>query len=200
MTFLPSPLLNPAVYSTFADTLGLSVAPVVGDTTESILGGFLGAAEGSDLIVAHSNAGRFGPAVANAVGAQLVVVDGMLPAMPRNEALRARLRELADDNGVLPAWTSWWPRADLVSFQPYWDVIATNEPNVRLDMLLTDPPAPTVEAGYVSLGNTYDDIVARVPEWPHRRLDGHHLQFLADPEGVAKAVRDVANELNLVPA
>lgn len=79
---LPSPLTTPSVaLATSLRSPGHEavVAEAGGSSVHAVFGGFVDAADGADVVVPHSNAGRFGPGVAEAVRATLVCVDSLLP-------------------------------------------------------------------------------------------------------------------------
>ena len=72
---LPSPLATSAVAGPLAVALRergheAVVADNGGTDPEQVLARFVAAARGAAVVVPHSNAGRFGPAVADAVGAR----------------------------------------------------------------------------------------------------------------------------------
>ena len=127
--------------------------------TWRVLAGFVAAANGADLVIPHSNAGRFGPAVADEGGARLVCLDSLLPGRRSDsdwiEFLRSR--ELRD--GLLAPWSTWWPREDIhAAGGEHWDWLTTDEPRVPLRLLLDEPPAPAGwpmhRSGYIPVGDT----------------------------------------------
>jgi len=80
--------------------------------------------EGDLLLVAHSNAGLYVPAMTVRRPVRGVVfVDAVLPpargSMPvAPERLRELLRESIDTDGRLPPWTAWWPEEDVARLFP----------------------------------------------------------------------------------
>lgn len=203
---LPSPLLGRSTYQGLADALGGSVAelPDIIASPADVLRSFLEQAEGAELVVPHSNAGRFTPEVVARTGSRAVYVDAALPDEPDPE-LVARLEELVKDDGRLPGWTSWWPEeeVDEVVGSDLWREVIVRE-QVRLPLsFFTDPvPAPDdwieAQSGYLAFGRTYRAEVDRVSAagWPVRRADGGHLQHLHDPEQVAADILALARRLD----
>ena len=117
---LPSPLLPARAYAPLAHALGrrgwgavVAAVPEAPDGPDLVLAAYRDAVTShrADLVVAHSNAGRY--AVAAAGGAPVVYVDAALPpehgdATLAPEGLLDHLAGLADDDGLLPPWTRWW--------------------------------------------------------------------------------------------
>ncbi|SDR04387.1 hypothetical protein [Thermostaphylospora chromogena] len=95
-----------------------------------------GAPDGPLIVVAHSNAGLFVPLIVAELGgraAGCAFVDASIPP-PSGDVPAAEeeflpfLRDLADERGVLPRWTDWWPPEDTAALFP--------------DPLLRHAPAP----------------------------------------------------------
>ena len=124
---LPSPLLGPASWQPVADRLrdagdDVAVATAGAATRPAdVLAAYVAAARDLEapVVVAHSNAGLFAPAVADAaaapvtgyVDAALAASTGPTPLAP--PAFLAFLAGLADDDGLLPPWSQWWGDVDL---------------------------------------------------------------------------------------
>ena len=155
-----------------------------------------------DVVLAHSNAGRFAAAVAP-VGAVVVYVDAALPpdtgeATLAPEALLEALGAMTGDDGVMPPWTRWWDEADIAPVVPDAAVlqrIREDEPRVPLSYVRSRLGAPSGWAGlpsaYLAFGGTYGEEVdrARAWGWPVEVVAGAlHLHQLVDPEGVADTV------------
>ncbi|MFT3873031.1 MAG: hypothetical protein QM714_10355 [Nocardioides sp.] len=174
------------------------VATRGGTDVEQVLAEFVAAAQGADVVVPHSNAGRFAPAVAEQVGARLVCLDSLLPGEEPDPGWTDVLRskELAD--GLLAPWSTWWPREDVDAVVgEHWALLTTDEPRVPLRLLLEQPPAPedwlTRRSGYIAFGDTYAEqaALAEANGWEVRRLDGGHLHLLTAPDDVADVLLDV---------
>ena len=203
---LPSPLLGRSTYQGLADALGGSVAelPERIEGPADVLRSFTEQAEDAELVVPHSNAGRFTPEVVARTGSQAVYVDAALPDEPDPE-LVARLRKLVQDDGLLPGWTSWWPdeEVDEVVGSALWLEVIVRE-QVRVPLSFFTDPVPTpddwiqAQSGYLAFGRTYGAEVDRVSAagWPVRRADGGHLHHLHDPERVAADVLALARLLD----
>ena len=162
------------------------------------------AADDPVVLVPHSNAGLYVPAVVDALGEQVrgvVFVDAALPGAGHHTTPDF-LRKLAIVDGLLPPWTSWWAEADVDSLFP--DVHTRTEveaeqprmPQAYYDHL---PPAPqgwtTPSAGYIWFDRPYDKGAAdaTLRGWPTAHLAGNHLYMLTDPHTVAAAVMDMAS-------
>ena len=212
---LPSPLTPALVHAPLAAALrrrgwgvvvpGQASAPV--DALE-VLARFASAAGrvAPDVVIAHSNAGRFAAFVAP-VGAAVVYVDAALPptageAALAPETLLDHLAGMADDDGLLPPWSRWWPDEDVVAVLPDPVALArlrTAEDRVPLSYLRSRLGAPAGwrerPSAYLAFGSTYEDEVAtaRSLGWPVEVLEGAgHLHQLVEPEAVADAVTALA--------
>jgi hypothetical protein len=211
---LPSPLLPARAYAPLVDALGrrgwgVAVAEPPGAPAgpEPVAASFREAvrAHAADLVVAHSNAGRY--AVAAAGEAAVVHVDAALPpehgdATLAPEGLLEHLAAMADDDGLLPPWTRWWPEDDIRAVVPDADMLAgirADEQRMPLAYFRSRLGAPEGWQGhpqaYLALGSTYaeETALARRLGWPTTVLDGAlHLHHLVDPDAVAAAVLDLA--------
>ncbi|MCC5578903.1 alpha/beta hydrolase [Microtetraspora sp. AC03309] len=158
--------------------------------------------DGPLVIVAHSNAGRFVPLIAEALRGRIsacLFVDAALP--PRRGPVpgeppepAAFLRDLADDAGILPRWTDWWPDevvADLFPDEATRRVVVAEQPRLPLDYYLLDIPVPSrwdhVRGAYLWFDSPYAETAKEASErgWPVERIPGGHLHQLTDPESVA---------------
>lgn len=209
LALLPSPLLGSAVWQPVARVLAgygwhtviCEAAPQV-RTGRDALDAFVATlpTEQDLVVVPHSNAGVYVPGLVmqrRVVGA--VFVDAVLPpgrghvplAPP---ALLDLLREKADDDGLLPVWTSWWDEADVMDLFPDAQTRARVEieqqqlPLSYFESTLTIPQGwDDIPGAYLAFGDTYaserDQAVQR--RWPVSTLSGGHLQIMIDPEKVA---------------
>lgn len=214
---LPSPLLPAGAYAPLVDALGrrgwgavVAAVPQAPRGPEPVLAAFREASttHGADLVVAHSNAGRY--AVAAAGGVPVVYVDAALPpergeAPLAPEGLLEHLAALADRDGSLPPWTRWWDDADLTAVVPDAAVLAgirADEPRMPLAYFRSRLGAPdgwvAQPQAYLALGHTYaeETALARRLGWPTFVLEGAlHLHHLVDPDAVATAVLDLSGAL-----
>jgi hypothetical protein len=219
VVILPSPLLGPATYLPLAESLGerglaALVAPLPAGllTPAGVLAAFRAFAEqhGVTVVVAHSNAGYYAPAVAAGRGLPVVFVDAALPSPGVAETLLApaQFREFIDTlplrNGLLPSWPTWWDRADLVALFPdeAWLDLATREaPRLPPEYFTTPLPVPpgweARPAAYLGFGDTYAEELALAEQagWVVRREIGHHLAHLAEPDRVADLLVDLCERL-----
>lgn len=222
LALLPSPLLGPSVWRPVARALTERGIPVLAPgahtngspprTTSDVLQAIAtGLPSDRDLVlVPHSNAGCYVPALC---GQRRVVaavfVDAVLP--PRQGRLPVALPELldllhplVDDTGLLPPWTQWWDEADLAGLFPSDDVrrlIEQEQP--RLPMSYLSESLPVVAGwddrpcAYLAFGDTYaaERREAAARGWPVVSLPGRHLHMLTDPEGVARQILELTQDM-----
>lgn len=214
LALLPSPLLGPVVWQPVAasltaqgwqvvtGTVGRTGAP---RTPQDVLDAFLAALPDDQelVLVPHSNAGLYVPAVAarrRVVGC--VFVDALVP--PRHgrvpiappEVLDA-LRAKADVDGVLPPWTGWWAEDEVAALFPDEGVRRQVEREQQRLPLSYFEGSLAVPAGwaerpgaYLAFGDTYarDRAEASRRAWPVVTLPGRHLHMLVEPEQVAAQI------------
>jgi hypothetical protein len=216
---LPSPFLPALAYAPLVDALGrrgwgvvVATTATVPDGPDPVLTAYADRVERErpDIVLAHSNAGRY--AVAAAAGVPVVLIDAALPpesgdATLAPEALLDLLSGLADSQGLLPPWTRWWPDEDLAAVVPDPHVLAdirAVEPRLPLAYVAGRLGAPSrwqeAPQAFLALGGTYADELALATRlgWPTAVLDGAlHLHHLVDPDAVAAAVVDLAARLGV---
>jgi hypothetical protein len=209
LVLLASPLLGPAVWGPVATELRtrgreVTVAPspgVVSAPTEVIDRWVSAIPDEPVVLVPHSNAGLYVAALADAGEvAAVVFVDALLPGdgpstRAAEPAFRDFLARLADDRGVLPPWTRWWPDvAPLFPDAATRAAVEAEQPRLPLAYFDAEVPTPprwrSLPAAYLGFGNTYADEQARATElgWPLETLPGQHLHLLVDPAAVATAI------------
>ena len=215
---LPSPLLGPATYEPLAaslESLGCSVTvadlPVVPTTPQTVLAGFESVlAAGCDVVLAHSNAGYYLPAL---VERRPVAVVAMDAALPTQDACETRLapaqfaeliHSLPLTGGRLPPWPDWWEHSEVRPLFPdegWFERVRREAPRLLPAYFTGRLPVPRAWASgpraYVAFGDTYADEVAfaETSGWLVHRFDGHHLAHLAAPDEVAQLVRKVCDDL-----
>jgi hypothetical protein len=223
ITVLPSPLLPGEAYADLLAGLRRAGAPATvleaglhpGGGPGELVDRWSAAAPGA-VLLAHSNAGYLAPLVRERLSAgegerqrtRIVFMDAALPAgagdfRPAPTAFRAHLATLADDRGLLPPWTRWWARGDLADVIPEGrfdalDAACPRLPLAYFDTLLRAPDGwDGTPHAYLAFGDTYAEELrfARTRRWPVTRLEGGHLAWLADPDGVAAAVLDLTSRL-----
>ncbi|MGJ9412406.1 hypothetical protein ACHAAC_06815 [Aeromicrobium sp. CF4.19] len=213
-----SPLLGPLVWEPAASVLrarghdvrvastrGRDVLTSPDDALEDLL---VDVPKDRDVtLVAHSNAGLLAPLVAERRRVTgLVLVDAGLPEGGRCPMAPAALLEtvapLADEAGMLPGWTQWWPDDDVAPLFPpgpiRWEVEAV-QPRVTLGYLRSTIDVPldwtdTLPGAYLAFGDTYAAELERAEAlgWPTTRLDGGHLHQLIEPDTVASQISTLA--------
>lgn len=161
------------------------------------------AADDPVILVPHSNAGLFVPAVVEALADQVrgvVFIDAALPGAGHHSTPEF-LGKLPTVDGLLPPWTEWWDEADVAGLFPNADVRATVEAEQpRMPLAYYDhlPPAPdgwTVRpCGYIWFSTPYDKGAEQAAGygWPTAHVPGGHLHMLIDPDTVAAAVLTMA--------
>jgi hypothetical protein len=164
------------------------------------------------LLVGHSNAGLFLPAIALSLEPRdvaLVFADASIPPLDGLDVGLApagfvdELRAMAVD-GVLPRWGDWWPEAVAAGLYPddaTRRLVGAEEPRLPVSFYeeKVDVPAGWGRrpCGYLRLSDGYESeaVTATGLGWPVRRLAGEHLHMLVDPAGVAGAIVDLAGTL-----
>lgn len=164
------------------------------------------------LVVGHSNAGLFLPAIALSLAPRavaLVFADASIPPVDAPDvdvapaAFMDELRAMAID-GVLPRWGDWWPEAVTAGLYPNAStrrLVGAEEPELPVTFYEEKVDVPGGWArrpcGYLRLSDGYESeaVAATGLGWPVRRLTGGHLHMLVDPAGVAGALDDLASAL-----
>lgn len=209
LVFLPSPLLGPSVWHPVARVLAeqgwhttVCTVPAPVRTCQDVLDAYLMElpVDRDLVLVPHSNAGAYvpelavqRPVVAAAfVDAILPPPTGRIPLAP--PALLDMLRDLADDEGLLPPWTRWWDEADVAALFPDAKSRAGVEreqqrfPLAYFGGALVVPPGWDDRPGaYLAFGDAYaaERAAAAKRGWPVRTLPGGHLHPLHNPDQVA---------------
>lgn len=210
---LPSPLLGPAAWEPVAVELraaGRACAVVVGAGTSpaEVLAAFEAELpHGPLVLVPHSNAGLYVPALADGREVTAVVfVDAALPSRDGGPTpvaptgLVDLLRTLADADGVLPPWSRWWDEASVAALFPDDETrrrVQAEERSLPLTYFTDAVPSPPwnhLRCAYLAFGDTYADEVARARAagWPVEVVDGGHLEMLHCPERVARRIAALA--------
>lgn len=157
------------------------------------------------ILVPHSNAGLYVPAVIQALGDQVrgvVFVDASIPGAGHHTP-RDFLNRLAIVDGLLPPWTSWWDEADVAQAIPDPQVraeVEAEQPRMPLTYYDHLPPAPTgwdtPPCGLIWFGKPYDMGAAHAAmrAWPTLHMPGGHLHMLNNPSAVAEAVLRIAGD------
>jgi pimeloyl-ACP methyl ester carboxylesterase len=160
------------------------------------------AADDPVVLVPHSNAGLYVPAVVEALSEQVrgvVFVDAALPGSGHHSEADF-LSGLASVDGLLPPWTSWWDETEVAALFPDATVrakVEAEQPRMPLAYFDRLPPAPDAWAvlpcGYIWFGAPYDKGTEHAADygWPTVHLPGGHLHMLSDPAAVAAAILEM---------
>ena len=225
VTLLPSPLLPRLSAEAFTSAVaerwwrlhqeevavGIAAFPKPAPDAQAVLDTFrmVVAMERPDLVLTHSNGGRY--AALAAPGIPVVHIDAALPPASGEEvpmapaAMLDHLTTMADDDGLLPPWSRWWPEEDFAQVLPDAAVRADlreHERRMPLSYFRSRLGAPDGWAeqpqAYLAFGDTYAEEAAFAHEhgWPTTVLDGAlHLHHLVAPDAVAAATLDLAARL-----
>lgn len=163
------------------------------------------AADDPVVLVVHSNAGLYVPAVVARLGDNVrgvLFLDAALPGAGHHTSPEF-LRRLATDDGLLPPWTSWWPEPEVARLFPDTQVrseVEAEQPRMPLAYYDQLPPAPadwdTMPCGYVWFGEPYDKAAGEATRrgWPTEHLPGNHLLMLSDPKAIAGATQRITGD------
>jgi len=222
LCFLSSPLLGPSVWRPVTDalegsgwqTLIVSAHEPPPTGSGDVLTSFLRQIPGHESValIPHSNAGLYvAPITESRAVVATVFVDARLPSGESRAALApAPLLEFlaarADDQGLLPPWTQWWPEDDVASLFPSVDVragIEGEQPRVPLAYFRDSVDAPsgwdTIPCAFLAFGAT-DSEETREAErrgWRVRTLNGGHLHMLVDSAEVAAQIETLLTSMRL---
>jgi pimeloyl-ACP methyl ester carboxylesterase len=161
------------------------------------------------VLVPHSNAGLLLPLIAEGLEHPLagtVFADASIPSDCEGTTAVEQefvpfLRGLAGPDGLLPRWTDWWQDEDVAALLPDPAVrqeVVSEQPRLPLDFYLQDIPQPRGWAarpsGYLLFSAGYAALAdqARERGWPVAVTEGEHLHQVVDPDGVARAITDLA--------
>lgn len=221
---LTSPLVGPSVWAPTAEEMtrrghrvaSVDLRPVVTsdgadlDVGVGLVREAVGDGEGV-VLVPHSGAGPLTPslleAIPGATGA--VFVDAGLPpagtgAVPlAPPAFLEHLRSLADGNGMLPPWGSWWGEEAMAEVVPDPGLRARVSAEMQplpLGYFTSSVPVPAewpaLPGAYLAFGHeAYEDDIERARGfgWRVRVLpDAQHLQLTVAPRTVAEAIPSLA--------
>jgi pimeloyl-ACP methyl ester carboxylesterase len=181
---------------------------------EAVVAGMGTADQGQGLVlVAHSNAGLFIPVIAAALPGQVrgcIFVDAALPppsgaAVVAPPELLGLLRDKAS-GGLLPPWTDWWDEdevAPLFPDQATRQAVTEEQPRLPLSYYEASVPVPAgwdaQPCAYLLFGPPYDELAseARGRGWIVEHLPGAHLHQLVDPDGVARSLLAIAEQMGV---
>jgi hypothetical protein len=160
------------------------------------------------VLVGHSNAGLFLPAIRADLGHRVVgsiFVDAALPT--RNGSTQVASPELLDFlrpiavDGRLPRWTEWWDEADLAPLFPNEatrKIVVDEQPRLPLAYYEQDVPVPggwdDHPCSYLLFSPAYEELAAQAHDrgWHVAHLPGEHLHQIVDPAGTARHLVELA--------
>ena len=164
------------------------------------------------VLVPHSNAGLYVPQlVTGRPLAAVVFVDAGLPGSSgavdlAPSTLLGHLTALADADGRLPVWSSWWSPEEVSALfaSPVQQAeVEREQPRLPLAYFRDRMPVPPgwdvgLAAAYLAFGDTYaaERSAAERRGWPTRTLPGRHLHMLVHPDQVTAALLDLVQQLS----
>lgn len=186
------------------------VVPCILDTVGEFLAGL--SHHEPVMLVAHSNAGLFLPALADQAPQRVagcVFVDAALPAhtgegVPTVPPQLVRLLQDRAVDGLLPVWTDWFDDDITATLFPDAETrraVAAEQPRLPLSYCHEHVPVPygwdRRPCGYLQFSEVYDAQAhqARQRNWLVRRLPGQHLHQLVEPTAVTDQLLDMVSEL-----
>jgi pimeloyl-ACP methyl ester carboxylesterase len=164
------------------------------------------------VVVGHSGAGAFLPAIGHRVKNRLravVFVDAVVPPIAGEHRTSEPFSRFLDDktvDGRLLPWLDWWPTAvvdTLARSSEQLEELRSDMP--RLNRSFYDSPIPMPEdwssgpCAYLQLSPAYAEEFRMANElgWPTSVLDGSHLSIFTDPSDVLAAVEDLVNRVDV---
>ena len=215
---LPSPLLGFATYEPLVTELtglagwraGMAALPADPSDPRDVLAAFARATERADVVVAHSNAGYYLPALSARTDAPIIAMDAALPRGQERETPLAPtqfadfLAGLPQPGGRLPPWPEWWPAAQVEPLFPtpdWFERVLAEAPRLRPSYFEGRLPVPVGWAAgrraFLAFGDTYaaELAFATAAGWQVARLDGGHLEHVAHPSRVAHSLAHLASRL-----
>lgn len=178
---------HPPRWKTFVDTAVASANELPGDI----------------VIVGHSGAGAYLPAIADQLGpreATLLFADAVIPPVSGAHRTPERVKGLLDAqtvDGCLRPWLEWWSEDVVLSMLPDADDRASllaDMPTLPRSFFDESVPVPdgwtSRRCAYLRLSEAYDTELARARRegWPHIELDADHLAIRTRPAQVAEVI------------
>lgn len=224
------PLLSPVVFSCLAPLLArgghevavpdLRQAAATGPVSawwQRAVDAATAAMPQAQAVLAHSGAGAVVPPLLHRLprAAAVVLIDAVLPPADGAHATSAQVRAMVADlavDGVLPAWTSWWPPGEMEAQVPDEGAraaLAQSAPCLREALYDVDVPAQPgwepASSSYLRLSPAYAAEAKRAAErgWRVERRNGSHLDVLTRARrgrGRAAAAGDLSGAPRLAGA
>lgn len=212
-----SPLVGPSTVQPLAAAMeALGWTTTVPDLRSAIASparfgeGAASAVDTADIIIGHSGAGAFLPAVAAATrAATAMFIDAVVPPSEPLFTPSARLLQLLDTlpivEGLLPPWHEWWPAGLMVELVPDMSLrrrITAEIPQVPRSFYDEAVAVPRGwwrrPAAYLQLSSAYADERTQADAWgwPTSQLAGRHLDVCVLPDLIAGHVADLVRQLD----
>jgi hypothetical protein len=115
------------------------------------------------------------------------------------------LRDKAS-GGLLPRWTDWWDEQEVARLFPDQatrQTVTEEQPRLPLAYYEASVPVPAGwdarPCAYLLFGPPYDELAseARGRGWIVEQLPGRHLHQLVDPDGVARSLLAIADQMGV---
>ena len=150
------------------------------------------------LVVGHSGAGAFLPAIGSGIGtvASLVFVDAVVPPVEgthRTSPAMLKMLDSVTDGGVLRRWIDWWPEETVAGLLPNEKdraELAADMPRLSRSFYDVDVAVPQdwsqARCVYLMLSDAYEAERRDAAErgWPTASMDADHLAPHTQPERV----------------
>ncbi len=161
------------------------------------------------LVVGHSGAGAFLPAIGSTLGnsAGLVFLDAVVPPASGAHRTSPAMREMLDsvtEDGVLRRWLDWWPEESIVDLLPHEAdraELGADMPRLPRSFYDIDIEVPSgwsqSRCGYIMLSDAHEAELHDSTErgWPTASVDSTHLAPHTQPEFVLREVLRLARRL-----
>lgn len=165
------------------------------------------------LLVGHSGAGAFLPAIAAAIGGStaLLFVDAVIPPTHGPHRTPDEMKELLDGqsvDGLLRRWLDWWPADVIERLLPDpadREELAADMPRVPRSFYDADVDVPPgwsdgsdARCAYLRLSSAYDAELheAERREWPTAALASTHLGTHTEPGRTLHALLELTDRID----
>jgi pimeloyl-ACP methyl ester carboxylesterase len=168
------------------------------------------------VLVAHSNAGLFLPVITAALPGQVrgcIFVDAALPSPSGTTSVAPpellALLQAKASGGPLPRWTDWWDEDEVAALFPDQQsrqAVTEEQPRLPLAYYEASVPVPAgwdaQPCAYLLFGPPYEELAseARGRGWLVEQLAGRHLHQLVDPDGVARSLLAITDQMGVTKA
>ncbi|HEX2029190.1 MAG TPA: alpha/beta hydrolase [Nitriliruptorales bacterium] len=155
------------------------------------------------VVVGHSGAGAFLPAIAEHLGdrlSALVFVDAVVPPHGGAHETPSALQSLLDEqtvDGRLRRWLDWWPEdvvGQLLPDPSERELLRRDMPQLPRSYFDEAVPVPDDwsrrPCAFLKLSHAYqaEYVEAGARGWTRQKIDGNHLSILTEPARVVDAI------------